>query len=68
MMLGCMLGQPELSLSMRIKCLAQRTHNYLVSKIVSEYDQEIPQSQTADKPVALRERATQQSLDTRKTN
>ena len=24
MMLGCLLGQPELSLSMRIKCLAQR--------------------------------------------
>ena len=30
-------------------------------KIVSEYDQEIPQSQTADKPIALRGRATQQS-------
>ena len=29
-------------------------------KIVSEYDQEIPQSQTADKPVAPRGRATQQ--------
>ena len=27
----------------------------------SEYDQEIPQSQTVDKPVAPRERATQQS-------
>ena len=27
----------------------------------SEYDQEIPQSQTADKPMALRGRATQQS-------
>ena len=26
----------------------------------SEYDQEIPQSQTADNPMALRERATQQ--------
>ena len=37
-------------------------------KIVSEYDQEIPQSQTADKPVALWWRATQQSQDTRKTN
>ena len=31
----------------------------------SEYDQEIPQSQTADKPVAPRGRATQQSPDTR---
>ena len=38
------------------------------SKIVNEYDQEIPQSQTADKPMALRERATQQSQDIRKTN
>ena len=37
-------------------------------KIVSEYDQEIPQSQTADKPMAPRGRATQQSRDTRKTN
>ena len=31
----------------------------------SEYDQEIPQSQTADKPMAPRGRATQQSRDTR---
>ena len=37
-------------------------------KIVSEYDQEIPQSQTADNPVAPRGRAAQPSLDTRKTN
>ena len=37
-------------------------------KIVSEYDQEIPQSQTADKPMASRVRATQPSRDTRKTN
>ena len=29
-----------------------------MTKIVSEYDQEIPQSQTADKPMALRGRAT----------
>ena len=33
----------------------------------SEYDQEIPQSQTADKPMAPRGGATQQSRDTRKT-
>ena len=39
-----------------------------LTKIVSEYDQEIPQSQTADKPMAPRGRATQQSRDTRKTN
>ena len=37
-------------------------------KIVSEYDQEIPQSQTADNPVAPRGRAAQPSRDTRKTN
>ena len=34
----------------------------------SEYDQEIPQSQTAEKHMAPRGRATQQSRDTRKTN
>ena len=39
-----------------------------VRKIVSEYDQETPQSQTADNPMAPRGRATQQSGDTRKTN
>ena len=37
-------------------------------KIVSEYDQKIPQSQTADNPVAPRGRAAQPSRDTRKTN
>ena len=37
-------------------------------EIVSEYDQEIPQSQTADNPVAPRGRAAQPSQDTRKTN
>ena len=37
-------------------------------KIVSEYDQEISQSQTTDNPVALRGRAAQLSRDTRKTN
>ena len=35
------------------------------SNIVSEYDQEIPQSQTADNPVAPRGRAAQPSRDTR---
>ena len=34
----------------------------------SEYDQQIPQSQTADNPVAPRGRAAQPSRDTRKTN
>ena len=37
-------------------------------KIVSEYDQEIPQSQTADNPKAPRGRATQPLRDTRETN
>ena len=36
--------------------------------IISEYDQKIPQSLAADNPMALRERATQPSWDTRKTN
>ena len=36
--------------------------------IVSEYDQEIPKSQTADKPMALQGRATQPSRNNRKTN
>ena len=37
-------------------------------KIVSEYDQEIPQSQTADNPMVPRGRAAQPSRDARKTN
>ena len=40
----------------------------IILKIVSEYDQEIPQSQTADYPVAPRGRVAQPSRDTRKTN
>ena len=41
-----------------------------ISKIVSEYVQEIPQSQTADNPMAPPGRAIhwQPSRDTRKTN
>ena len=39
-----------------------------LTKKVSEYNQEIPQSQTADNPVAPRGRAAQPSRDTRKTN
>ena len=37
-------------------------------KIGGEYDQEIPQSQTADNLVAQRGRAAQPSQDIRKTN
>ena len=40
----------------------------IIAKIVSEYDQETPQSQTADNPMAPRGRAAKQSRDTRKTN
>ena len=43
-------------------------HCQFITKIVSEYDQEIPQSQTADYPMAPRGRATQPSGHTRKTN
>ena len=39
-----------------------------MQNIVSEYDQEIPQSQTADNPVAPRGRAAQPPRDTRQTN
>ena len=41
---------------------------FALQKIVSENDQEIPQSQTADNPVAPRGRAAQPPRDTRKTN
>ena len=44
------------------------TRGPIASQIVSEYDQEIPQSQTADNPMASRGRADQPSRDTRKTN
>ena len=42
--------------------------NENIPKIVNEYDQEIPQSQTADNPLAPPGRAAQPSQDTRKTN
>ena len=41
---------------------------FVYLKKVSEYDQEIQQSQTADNPMAPRGRAAQPSRDTRKTN
>ena len=40
---------------------------YFWLKIVSEYDQEMPQSQTADNPLASRGMAAQPSRDTRMT-
>ena len=45
-----------------------RKNRCFSSQIVSEYDQEIPQSQTADNPMASRGRADQPSRDTKKTN
>ena len=47
-----------------LNALPQKYH----SKIVNEYDQEIPQSQNEDYPVAPRGRAAQPPRDTRKTN
>ena len=46
----------------------QNCHQCKELMIVSEYDQEIPQSQTADNPMAPRGRAAQPPRDTRKTN
>ena len=39
-----------------------------ILRIVSGYDQEIPQSQTAENPIAPLGRAANPSRDTRKTN
>ena len=51
-----------------ISILAFNEQSKFPSIIVSEYDQEIPQSQTADNPMAQRGRAAQPSRETRKTN
>ena len=53
------------SLSDKLKY--RQMKKFIALKIVCEYDQEIPQSQTADNPVASRGRAAQSSRDTRKT-
>ena len=50
----------------KINCVA--VHENKPTITISEYDQEIPQSQTADNPMAPLGRATQPSRDTRKTN
>ena len=53
----------------RSMCFIENCYIHLsFIKKVSEYDQEIPQLQTADNPVAPRGRAAQLSRDTRKTN
>ena len=59
--LHCLLTECTLKSLMR-----QLKHN--AKQKNSVYDQEIPQSQTADSPIAPRGRATQPSRDTRKTN
>ena len=59
---------PDLSPNFLQMLLANDKIRHWQSKIVSEYDQEIPQSQTADNPVAPRGRAAQPPQDTRKTN
>ena len=46
-------------------CDISSSYSLVFSKTVSEYDQEIPQSQTADNPMAPRGRAAQPSRDTR---
>ena len=48
--------------------IVDRHRCHMTAKIVSEYDKEVPQSQTTDNPTAPRGRATQPSRDTRKTN
>ena len=48
--------------------LPELQHLYPSPPENSEYDQEIPQSQTADNPVVPRGRAAQPPRDTRKTN
>ena len=66
------LGLPRICEERLILCfllkaqITQKKINLL--KNSSEYDQEIPQSQTAEIPMAPRGRATHQSRDTRKTN
>ena len=45
-----------------------RPYHRFAAKIISEYDQEIPQTQTADNHVAPQGRAAQLSRGTRKTN
>ena len=54
--------------SMEFRSEHQTAFRFIIAEIVSEYDLEIPQSQTADNPMASRGRAAQPSRDTRKTN
>ena len=58
-------GQNKVQFLMGLPATLKR---YKHSKKVIEYDQEIPQLQTADNPAAPRGRAAQPPRDTRKTN
>ena len=57
-------------------CLCVMSHKQLMTygdgttatKIVSEYDQEMPQTQTADNPVTPRGRATQPGRQIKQSN
>ena len=51
----------EFNMALLIPCFSILCYRILSIKIVSEYDQDIPQSQTADKPMAPRGRARQQT-------
>ena len=62
---GCML---ERHIRQRVWIDEMQFRFISAAEIVSEYDQEIPQSQTADIPVTPRGRAAKPSRDTRKTN
>ena len=54
----------SLSLLVGTTVIVRVTHLLVhIPKIVSEYDQEIPQSQTADNPMAPRGRAAQPSRE-----
>ena len=57
---------PSLSESVIVNGHGCHTTLHFRVKIVNEYDQEIPQSQTTDKTMAPR--GTQKSQDTRKTH
>ena len=64
-MVGEMIGHCQNSM---VRVLVGEVIDYNNNKKVSEYDLEIPQSQTADNPMAQRGIAVQPSRDTRKTN
>ena len=60
----------QLSVAILCKCKSSFGPTLITNeiRIVFEYDQEILQSQTADKLMAPQGRSTEQSRDTRKTN